>query len=196
MAIVNGYCSVDLLRPRLRFRSTGQDDDLERVIEAASRAIDAWTGHRYFAVSETRYYTPTNPFCLTIHEALAVTSVVTDQDGNRTYETTWDAAQDYSLTPRNAALDGKPYTGLLVSPRGRYRFPCLTNAVSVAGSFGYSANTPRLVEEACLRLAARLWALGSTVQLIATPDAGKVEISADPELRKLLSPMMNRWVLV
>jgi len=132
-------------------------------------------------VGEARYYTanwrypdsrafgdypwgnPERPFgggaaaqFLPIDDAVAITEVATDSDGNGTYETIWAVNTDYFVWPRNAALDGKPYRQLHRNVNaGRYAWPPYENGVKVTGSFGYStlANRPADIRTLCLMVA-------------------------------------------
>jgi hypothetical protein len=63
MAITNGYVTLPELKARLYSANPNMQQDplddagLERVIEAVSRWIDADRGRRFYAATETRYYT-------------------------------------------------------------------------------------------------------------------------------------------
>lgn len=165
------------------------DGILENVIEAASRKIDAHCHRRFYAASETRYYTPKISRMLFVDDLLSVTTLKTDDDGDRTYENTW-AATDYDLLPLNAALDGEPYTMIEVTPNGSYAFvPSLTKSVEIAGSFGYASTTPDEVNEACLILGARLFKRkDAPFGVIGSPDLGELRNLRidDPDVLSLL----------
>lgn len=154
MAITNGYASLNELKARIAATDSGNDTVYEAVIEAASRQIDGYCGRRFYAATETRYYTPDGGDLLDVDDLVSVTSLTADEDGDRTYERTW-ASTDYDLEPYNAALEGKPYTQIRVTPRGNYAFVGTRRGVKIAGSFGWPA-VPDAVNEACLLLAARL----------------------------------------
>ena len=128
------------------------DDTLEQVIEAASRWIDAHTGRRFYAATETRYYTAGVSDWLAVDDLLSVDSLKTDSGGGRTYSTTW-ATTDYDLFPLNAT----PSTMIATAPAGTQSFPMLARSVQITGSFGYSSTAPAQVREACLLMSARLF---------------------------------------
>ena len=46
---------------------------------------------------------------IVIDDAVSVTSVATDLDGDGVYETTWTVGTDYWVGPRNAPARGQPY---------------------------------------------------------------------------------------
>lgn len=161
MAIVNGYTTLADLKNVIRVTDTVDDAFLERVITSSSRAIDHVCERRFYAVTETRYYTPIGSYLVRIDDILSVTSLLTDEDGDRVYEVTW-ATMDYDLEPSNAALDGQPYTQLRVAPNGRYIFPLIARAVRLNGSFGFSSATPADIQAACEIMA---------IALLRRPDA-------------------------
>lgn len=153
MAIVNGSCTLPQLKARLNIGDNRDDATLEALVTAVSRQIEDYTGHRFYATTATRVYTAVSPTCLLLprgHDLLSVTTLKTDEDGDRTYEVTWDA-DDYDLRPSNAPSDGLPYWQLHTRWLGEHYLP--TNVplgVEIAGTWGYSSSTPAVVQEACL----------------------------------------------
>lgn len=52
------YVDADELKATLNLnQTTFADDDIDRAIAAASRAIDGYKGRRFYRSTETRYYT-------------------------------------------------------------------------------------------------------------------------------------------
>lgn len=152
MAITNGYATLAAAKSRLDISGTSYDTILETIITAVSRAIDDYCGRRFYAATETRYFTPVSTTHLQVDDLLSITTLKTDEDGDRAYEVTW-ASTDYDLEPYNAQLESqpKPYTRVVVAPEGRYGFPRgLAKAVEIAGSFGYASTTPPVIGEACM----------------------------------------------
>ena len=117
---------------------TTYDAILNAVIEAVSREIDQYCGRWFYPVTQTRYFTPASTRRILVDDLLAVTSLKTDEDGDRTYETTW-AAGDYDLMPLNALLGSppEPYWEIRTTPDGDYAFPCVARGVEIAGRWGY-----------------------------------------------------------
>lgn len=176
------YASLALLRNRLNV-TDDNDRDLafENALDVASRWVENHTRRRFYATTETRYYTshwhypreqasmagdfpwgnPERPGGggraserLAIDDFLSVSAVATDDDGDGVYETTWTVNTDYWLGPRNAVADGKPFRSInrnLVT--GRYTFPPYANAIEVIGSSGYSATVPDPIVELTLMVA-------------------------------------------
>ena len=203
MTVTNGYATLAELMAQIGATGAASftaDEmaGMETAIEAASRWIDAQTGTRFYAASETRYYTADWSDLLYIDDLLSVTTLATDDDEDGTYETTW-AVTDYVLEPRNAALNGKPYRQIRYTPNGDYSFPRgVRDGVKVVGSFGYASAAPPVVEQACLLLAHRLWRRKDAIFGVAgTPALGvqvvQAKITADADIMALLSAVdVNR----
>ena len=173
------------------------DTTLEAIITAVSRAIDGYCMRRFYrnATDETRYYTAEYPDYLFVEDDIgSITTLATDDDGDRTYEDTW-ATTDYDLLPFNAALDGEPYTWIQVAPDGDYMFPArVQKGVQLVGKFGYSATTPDQIAEAAAILSMRVFKKKDA--LFGTLGAGTVGvvrviqmmIQDDLELALMLEP--------
>ena len=196
MAITNGYVDLEEAKKHVDIDDHEDDAALETSIETISRAIDDITWRRFYAVTETRYYTPDKHDCLNVDDLLDITGVTgwikTDEDGDRTYENEW-ATTDYDLMPFNAALDDKPYTSIEITPNGSYRFPKgLSRSIELRGSFGYSATTPKAIHDACLLGLNRLLARKSTpLGVSAAAGLGQLRVvvtnlKADPDFMDLI----------
>lgn len=154
MAIVNGYATLAEARTEVGITGvsdTSDDAVLEAIVESVSRAIDDFCGRRFYAATQTRYYSAGRGDRLTVDDLLSVTTLKTDDDGDGEYETTW-ATTDYHLAPYNAQLESvpEPYWRIEASEYGDYTFPCGPRRVQVVGSWGFSATTPDVVNRACL----------------------------------------------
>lgn len=194
MPITNGYTSLATLKARLNIPQTSQSEDsaLEAHINTASRWIDDYTGRRFYASTETRYYEPVSATMLLVNDLLTVTTLKTDDNADRTYETTWTAGRDYWLTPANAVADGQPYTQISVDAHnGLYMFPTGYRSVEIVGSFGYSANTarPASVEDACLLLCTRLYKrTDAPLGVAGSVETGILRLATDRDVLDLLWP--------
>jgi len=172
------------------------DDVLERCIQSASREIDNYTERRFYTVEETRYYTPKEWDVLFIDDLVSITSLKTDDDGDRVYEDTW-AATDYDLMPFNAQLESipKPYTWIQVTPEGDYSFPTnVEKGVEITGAFGYSSTTPDPINQACVLRAIWLHKRKDAVFGVAGMSGmGSIvlRIEHDPDLKMLLDPFKS-----
>lgn len=170
---------------------TDLDDDaeIEKVVTAISRAIDAVCKRRFYAANETRYFTAQRADLLFVDDLLSVTTLKTDEGGDRIYETTW-ATTDYDLLPANAALAGEPYLRIAPAPMSSKRFPGHAKGVEIAGSFGYANSTPGRIKEACLLWSMRLWKRREAIfGVIGTSALGQMTVKIpppDPDVAQLL----------
>jgi hypothetical protein len=139
--------------------SDAESTAAERIIEAVSRNIDRHCGRFFYttATGTVKYYQADDGAYVCVDDLVSIdtSGLTTDEDGDRTYETTW-AATDYDLTPYNAAAVGDPYTELCTTPAGRYSFPTIAKGVKITGSWGWPTTPPEVVE-ACFLEAARTW---------------------------------------
>jgi len=136
------------------------DAIFESVVEAASRAIDIHCGRFFYTnAAQARYYTADDGRLLFLPDDLVsidASGLVTDDDGDRTYESTW-ATTDYILLPPNAITDSEPHTMIEVDPYGSYSFPVnVTRGVKITGTWGYAAAVPVAIKEVCLLLAEQM----------------------------------------
>lgn len=159
MTVTNGYCTVSELKSWDGVPDTDGDAILETVINSVSRWIDDYTWRFFYSTSataeETRYYTADNGLYLYTDDIVSITTLKTDDDGDRTYETTW-ATADYDLIPYNASTLGIPYYRIEVSTTGDYTFPRVRKGVEIVGVFGWSA-VPPAIKQACLIQCARIF---------------------------------------
>ncbi len=167
MSIANGYATLAEFKARYfpsGVSDTTDDAVIEGVIEAVSRLIDNYCNRRFFvsASDETRYGTAEFAGILFCDDLASLTSLATDDDGDRVYETTW-ASTDFDLMPFNAALEGKSYAYIEVTPNGNYGFPIgIAKGVKLVGKFGMvnvtaSNATLDAINEACLLQVIRLF---------------------------------------
>lgn len=198
MSITNGYTTLQDFKERVDIDDTLDDSKLETIITAGSRIVDTITSRRFYAATETRYFTPEKSNYLRVFDLLSVTTLKTDEDGDRTYEETW-AATDYDLMPFNASLDGMPYTWLETTPDGDYYFPVLSKSVELAGSYGYTSTTPPMIQEACILASNRLLKRADTpLGISAVAALGQLnvvvrELKSDPDFMGLVDPYIKRW---
>jgi hypothetical protein len=158
----NAYCAILELRNTdvIKFQSatdTSHDDLLTDVINAVSRKIDDYTGRRFYAASETRYYTARDPYCLKVHDISSTSGVTieTDLNGDGVFEYTWSST-DYNLAPYNALSYGWAFTEIERTPQGIYTFPLIRRGTKVTASFGW-ASVPSQVNIACILQSNRIW---------------------------------------
>lgn len=186
----NEYATRAQLKERLGITDAANDAALDEVLEGVSRAIDDYCGRRFYAATETRYYTAVEANLLTVDDLLTLTTLKTDGDGDRVYEDTW-ATTDYDLEPYNASLEGRPYWRIRTTPNGKLSFPKVRKGVEIVGSWGYRSTVPVQVREACLLQSARIHRRrDQPYGVYGMPASGTaVFISRiDPDVQALLAP--------
>lgn len=194
-----GYATLAQLKAALGVTDSADDTALGRVIDAVSREIDNLKHRRFYTTvaDEIRYFTAQSGLMLFPGDVLSITTLETDEAGNRTYSRSW-ATTDYDMLPDNAALDGRPYTRLQVVPNGRYAFPLYRKGVKITGKFGYSSTVPAVVREACLIQSERIWKRkDAPFGIMGTPETGYVRLKAelDPDVILMLSGIPTAVIL-
>ncbi len=193
----NLYVSADELKSWLSIGTSSQDDEIDLVVAAASRAIDDHQNTRYYPTSETRYYEPSSrDTFFVIDDLVTLTSVKFDIDGDGTFETTLTENTHFVLEPLNNALENKPKYAIQLIPTGGYTFPGTLRSVEVVGSFGW-ASTPAQVKYACMIQAARYYTRRSSPFAVAgiSADGGGMRLSKlDPDVMAILENVDGRPV--
>ena len=172
---------------------------IENMITAISRVIDDICDRTFYSTSETRYYTALRSDYIDVDDLLSVTTLKTDEDGDRVYEVTWQAT-DFDLMPFNANLDGWAYTYIETTPNGDYSFPKnIAKGVEIAGSFGFASTTPSPIREACILGSNRLMKrMDTPLGVAASFPMGELavqvqKLTSDPDFMAFLSPYIKRW---
>lgn len=194
------YCKAEELQARLwpdEVQPSGPDVlVLKQVIAEVSGWIDQYTARRFYSTvnDETRYFTATRTKVLELPDLHAITSIKTDEDGDRVYEYTWSAT-DYDKYPYNAALDSEPWTEIRVAPNGSYGFPAgVAKGVEIIGKYGYNAtgSHPAGVKGACLLQCERLYMRKDAIFGIA--GAGELgEVRLIPKLDVDVQELLQRF---
>jgi hypothetical protein len=150
------YIGTGELNATLNIGSSYADADIVVAIDAASRACDGYKSTRFWATTETRYYTgcPGDMY-VDVDELANTATVLFDIDGDGTHETTLTSGTDFFFDPVNAANDSAPYRRIVLYNQSGRRFPSYQNSVKVTGSFGWPA-VPAAVKQATSILAGRL----------------------------------------
>lgn len=196
MTITNGYCTILEFRQRFGLATVDgpRDADIEKVIQASSRKIDKHCGRSFYSdtADGTKYYTAPSSYRVYVDDLQTVTALYTDDDGDGTYENTWQTT-DYHLLPLNSPM-GWPYTYIEVKPEGDFTFPRnLRAGVKLVALFGWSA-VPDEVREACLITANRLWQRRNAPFGVAGANefgAPVILTKLDPDVIELLAPFLK-----
>ena len=201
------YASQATMKSWLGKVDTADDPELDRAVEAASRAVDHYC-HRQFGRAETaeaRRYTAQRDratgcwYVVTddIHDAAGLT-VAFDVAGDGTF-TTVAPAGDVELRPVNAAMDRRPWTEVAIRRAAGWSPTGDVDATMVTALYGWEA-IPAEVVQATLIQATR-WmsrrdspfglagggsALGGEIRLLPNLDA---------DLGVLLHGVRRHWAV-
>lgn len=194
MSLTNAYATlaeVKAASASVNAHGTANDAVLERVIESASRAVDAYCGRRFFTdgTAEVRVYAPTNCEWVDIDDLASSTfTLATASDLTRTYSTTWGTA-DYQAEPLNRNVAGAPGPITRLRAVGSYSFtPSTVSTVQVTGTFGYGTAVPAEVTDATVLVALRRFARLQSPTGVQSGEFGPVYISrrTDPDVAAVL----------
>lgn len=196
MAWAPAYVTSDELKAFIRVTDTVDDVEVASAIEAASRAVDEYTGRQFgqVASAEARRYTARPRGCRWVVD----TDDLADVTG-LTVAVPAGTITLYDRTPVNAAAKGWPYTGLAVDPDSTVQPTGERYEVTVTAKWGWSA-VPVAVKNATKLQASRFLARRDSPYGVAgSPDQGsEVRLLArvDPDVAVILRPYVRReWVL-
>lgn len=191
------YASLADVKDRLDITDTADDLTLSAAIMGVSDWIEHYTGRRFIATSETRYYTAQSGTIVLVDDVLSVSTLTTDDNDDRTYSTSW-ASTDYDLMPYNAGTDGEPYTWIEATRNGNYRFNLIPRGVGITGVFGYTLTPPFAIVEAATLATMRLWKRKDAIFGVAGAPALGVQVVAaqiqqDADVLMLLMPYVRTY---
>lgn len=170
--------------------NTSTDDDLiiEKIIESASRYIDREAQRVFYVTSETRKFDVPKGRRLMLDKDLLSLTSLTNGDGSTIPST------DYVFIPAN----DKPYYAidLLGSSSVYWRVSAAGNAqqaISLAGSWGESTDTPLDIKEACLMISKAAYnrRFGNNQTSITTITAGGLVVTPEDVPAKALNAVHN-----
>ena len=141
--MTNAYADLTTLKSAgfLNITGTGHDSRLIALLEAVARVIDRHCNRHFYVLVDTRKFDGNGGTELAVTDLISVTTLKTDDDKDRTFETTW-AATDYLLYPLNAQPAkpwGRPYTRVLVDTEAGNEdvFTAGMQTVEIDGKWGY-----------------------------------------------------------
>ena len=192
------YATLAEFKAAVGITDSTDDGALQSVLDATDTLIDLYCDRKtgFGTASETRYYTAEDYEYVLTDDLVSVTTLQTDDDANGTYETTWTAGTDYVLAPRNAALDGFPYTEIDTSVTWPRNFPKdVYLGVKVVGVFGFPA-VPAAVKQAEIIQAGAVWnSRTAPFGVIGSADLGgilRMSRALHPEAALILEPYRKR----
>jgi len=147
------YATLAEAKASLGITDSADDSAIQSCLDAADQLINNYVDTKVGfgqTASQTRYYTANRFDFVLTDPIVSVSQLATDVNGDGTYSQVW-TSNDYVLAPRNAALDGRPYTEIDTSPfsNADYNFPVGYLEVKVTGVFGWPS-VPAAVKQAAL----------------------------------------------
>jgi len=190
MALTDPYLTVAEMKSRMKISDARDDAAIERVLKAASRQIDQWTGRCFNQsdASTVKYLTPQLSDVLEVPDLVSVDEIAGD-NGNRAYLTTW-ATTDFDLFPYDAEDRGWPYTEVRTSPASTRAFVGYPKGMRITGVWGWPAVPEPIVEATALQ-AHRLWKRQSApFGVVGAPELGQMQTISriDPDVQILIAP--------
>ena len=195
MAWAPDYVSSTELKAYQRISDTVDDVQVALAITAASRAVDRHTNRQFglVAAPEARTYTARwDPlrcrYVVGIDDLMTVTGlVVTTEAGT---------VDVFAKQPANAAVEGRPWTRLVVDPTSAAKPTLKEDGVTVTARFGWTT-VPDTVKQATLLQASRLFTRREAPFGVAgSPDLGselRLLAKVDPDVAVVLGPYSRWW---
>ena len=192
------YATLAQFKAAVGITDSTDDTALQNVLDATDTLIDLYCDRKtgFGTASETRYYTAEDYQYVLTDDLVSVTTLQTDDDANGTYEITWTSGTDFVLAPRNAALDGFPYTEIDTSVTWPRNFPKdVYLGVKVVGVFGFPS-VPSAVVQAEIIQAGAVWnSRTAPFGVIGSADLGgilRMSRALHPEAALILEPYRKR----
>lgn len=199
MAVTNGYCTVAEVRTHLGDTGTKlTTESLEFAINAASRAVDKFTGRKFWLDSAvaTRVYRPTDAQRAWVDDIGTTTGLVvkTDTTGDYTWATTL-ASDDYQLEPLNSdSAASEPYAWWILTAIDDELFPIDSRryTLQVTAKFGWSAVPDEVKYAALLKSVSLFKRRDAPFGVAGFGEFGAVRITRrDPDVLELLEPLIR-----
>jgi hypothetical protein len=136
------YATIADIKGVIGITATTDDTVIRKIAESASRSIDQYTNRTFVTQSATKYFD--GAVTLWIPDLLSVTTLKTDEDGDGTYENTFQVATepiDYLLygTGLEDSYNTYPKTRIEIAEQSDYgSFASgVKKGVQIAGVWGY-----------------------------------------------------------
>ena len=146
---MHSYATVDAFKTIGSITKDGDDAQRRRLLESVTEEFDKLLHRTFRTYLATYYFSPETVTSILLDREvlglglLSVTTLKTDRDGDRVYETTW-AATDYDLLPLNAANEEKPFWEIAKAPNGVQSFPRKVRGLEIVGKWGYFEDLVRV----------------------------------------------------
>ena len=131
---MNLYANLNDIKKLLAVEGAGDNEQLFRVLEAASRQIEKLTGRYFYCYEGIKYFDGVGSRWWLLEDILSISLLKIDQDGNGVYESTLTTS-DYILYPLNDC----PKIRLETNPNGSYSGFAygIPKGIQITGVFGY-----------------------------------------------------------
>lgn len=190
MAWAPDYCTASDLASFVRITDSVDDAQLGLAVTTASRAVDRHCNRQFGIVDapQERYYEAAWDrrllrWVIRIDDLMTVDGLDVEFDS-------------YTLHPRNAAAQGRPWTYLVVGSDSTVRPEREGAEVAITATWGWSA-VPVPVKEATLLQASRLFARrNSPFGVAGSPDVGselRLLERLDPDVATSLGSFVRWW---
>jgi len=144
--LISSYASLADLKTILGITSTTDDAIMRKILESATRSIERYTDRIFYVTNDTKYFD--GAVTLWIPDLLSITTLKTDEDGDGTYENTFDTTfATGDVIPYGVGLEDSlntfPWIRLEINPEGDYgSFASgVKKGVEIAGEWGYGDGT-------------------------------------------------------
>lgn len=184
------YVSVEEAKAYVRIGDDADDDELELIVSAASRAIDRRCGRQFgqVAAPEERFYPARwsrtlQRYVAEIDDLATATGLVVTVDG--------EVATDYTLAPRNAIAKGKVWT-LIIFGSG----VAPTDDVSMVAKWGWPAYPNTIKAAARIQVNRFLMRRDSPYGVAGSPSEGselRLLAKLDPDVETMVSALARVW---
>lgn len=200
------YATAAELTAYLRIGDSDDDVNAATAVTAASRAIDA-NANRQFGLTGSavqRFYTyhgertAAGQPILLIDDLMTTVGLIVGLDTGQqgTYTGTLTIGTDFDLWPRNAAAEGRPWTGVVMRRAPAFWFPYWEDGIRITANWGWSA-VPVAIHQAALIQAGRYFVRKDSLYGVAgSPDIGsEVRLLArlDPDVALTVSAYKRWW---
>uniref|UniRef100_A0A6M3IPP2 Putative head-tail connector n=2 Tax=viral metagenome TaxID=1070528 RepID=A0A6M3IPP2_9ZZZZ len=139
---MHSYCSISEVKNVLGITSTTDDVMLRKICESSSQSVDQYTNRHFYTQPATKYFD--GAVILWVPDLLSITTLKTDEDGDGTYENTFDTTfATGDVIPYGVGLEDTlntfPKVRLEINPDGDYSSFAsgVKKGVELAGIWGY-----------------------------------------------------------
>jgi len=193
MAWQPDYITIAQLKASLRISDAVDDAELPAIVTAASRAIDLCCNRQFgkVAAPEQRYYTARfscrrGLWVVDVDDLMSTTGL-TVLVGSTT-------VTKYTLEPRNAAAEGKPWTRLVFAVDAEIQPTGIDGEVAPTGSWGWTAVPSQVTVAAKLQSSRFVARRDSPYGIAGSPTTGselRLLARVDPDVAVSLAGLVR-----